>query len=102
MNAGRVDSAVPRAARPTRTDQNQWCAREFRQRCGSAMIPLGNCSSTIFGEIADAMFQALKAGMAPSERAHTLRPVVLHYAWQRDEGIGEVRGGWQSFVHSKV
>ena len=52
------------------------------------------------------MFQALKAGMAPSERANALRPVVLDYlatAWrQPDEGIWEVRGGRQHFVHSKV
>ena len=31
----------------------------------------------VFGEIADAMFQALKADMAPSERGRTIRPVVL-------------------------
>ena len=44
--------------------------------------------------------------MAPSERGHALRPVVLEYlatAWrQPDEGIWEVRGGRQHFVHSKV
>jgi len=44
--------------------------------------------------------------MAPSERAHALRPVVLDYlatAWrQADEGIWEVRGGRQHFVHSKI
>jgi GH15 family glucan-1,4-alpha-glucosidase len=48
----------------------------------------------------------MKAGMGPSERARELRSVVLHYlatAWrQPDEGIWEVRGGRQHFVHSKV
>src|SRR5580700_1077950 len=59
-----------------------------------------------FGEIADAIFQTVKADMEPPERARTLRPVVLEYlsaAWrQPDEGIWEVRGGRQHFVHSKV
>jgi GH15 family glucan-1,4-alpha-glucosidase len=77
----------------------------------STPVRIGNGASQqlqldVFGEIADAMFQALKAGMAPSERGHALRPVVLEYlatAWrQPDEGIWEVRGGRQHFVHSKI
>ena len=60
----------------------------------------------VFGEIADVMFQTLKAGMGPSERGRALRPLVLEYlaaAWREpDEGIWEVRGGRQHFVHSKV
>jgi GH15 family glucan-1,4-alpha-glucosidase len=77
----------------------------------SAPVRIGNDASRqlqldVFGEIADAMFQALKAGVAPSERGQTLRPVVLDYlatAWrQPDEGLWEVRGGPQHFVHSKV
>jgi GH15 family glucan-1,4-alpha-glucosidase len=50
--------------------------------------------------------QAFKAGMAPSERSRAVRLVVLEYlstAWrQPDEGLWEVRGGRQHFVHSKV
>ncbi len=77
----------------------------------SSPVRIGNDASRqlqldTFGEIADAMFQALKAGMPPSERGRALRPVVLDYlatAWrQPDEGIWEVRGGRQHFVHSKV
>jgi GH15 family glucan-1,4-alpha-glucosidase len=77
----------------------------------SAPVRIGNGASQqlqldVFGEIADAMFHGLKAGMAPSERGHALRPVVLEYlatAWrQPDEGIWEVRGSPQHFVHSKV
>jgi GH15 family glucan-1,4-alpha-glucosidase len=77
----------------------------------SAPVRIGNGASEqlqldVFGEIADAIFQTLKAGMEPPERARTLRPVVLEYlsaAWrQPDEGIWEVRGGPQHFVHSKV
>ena len=60
----------------------------------------------VFGEIADAMFQALKAGMEPSERGLALQPVIMEHlatAWrQPDEGIWETRGGRQHFVHSKV
>ena len=60
----------------------------------------------VFWEVADATFQTLKAGMEPPERARALRPVLFEYlatAWrQPDEGIWEVRGGPQHFVHSKV
>jgi GH15 family glucan-1,4-alpha-glucosidase len=33
----------------------------------------------VFGEIADAMFQALKAGMEPSERGLALQPVIMEH-----------------------
>ena len=60
----------------------------------------------VFGETADAIFQTLKAGMKPSDRGRALQPVITEYlatAWrQPDEGIWEVRGGRQHFVHSKV
>ena len=77
----------------------------------SAPVRIGNDASKqlqldVYGEIADAMFQALKAGIAPSERGQAVRPVVLNYlatAWREpDEGIWEVRGGRQHFVYSKV
>jgi GH15 family glucan-1,4-alpha-glucosidase len=60
----------------------------------------------VFGETADAIFQALKAGMEPSARGRALQPLIAEHlatAWrQPDEGIWEVRGGRQHFVHSKV
>jgi GH15 family glucan-1,4-alpha-glucosidase len=77
----------------------------------STPVHIGNDASQqlqldVFGELADAMFQTLKAGMEPSERSRTLRPVILEYlstVWrQPDEGLWEVRGGPQHFVHSKV
>jgi GH15 family glucan-1,4-alpha-glucosidase len=77
----------------------------------SRPVRIGNAASQqfqidVFGEIADAMFQALKAGIAPSERQQALRPVILEHlatAWREpDEGIWEVRGEPQHFVHSKV
>ena len=77
----------------------------------SAPVRIGNAAYQqrqldVFGELADAMFQAFKAGMPASRRGLELRPVVLDFlaqAWREpDEGIWEVRGGAQHFVHSKV
>jgi GH15 family glucan-1,4-alpha-glucosidase len=77
----------------------------------SAPVRIGNDASQqlqldIHGEMADLLFQTIKAGLAPPQRAVELRPVVLDYlatAWhQPDEGIWEVRGGRQHFVYSKV
>jgi len=77
----------------------------------SAPVRIGNAAYQqlqldVIGEIADAMYQAFKGGMQPTRRALELRPVVLEYlakAWREpDEGIWEVRGGPQHFVHSKV
>jgi GH15 family glucan-1,4-alpha-glucosidase len=77
----------------------------------SAPVRIGNAAYAqqqldVFGEMADAMFQAYKGGMEPSPRARELRPVILDYlakAWREpDEGIWEVRAGPQHFVHSKV
>ncbi len=78
---------------------------------GSAPVRVGNGASEqlqldVFGEVSDALFQALKAGMQPTERNRALRSAVLDHlatVWrQPDEGIWEVRGGRQHFVHSKV
>jgi GH15 family glucan-1,4-alpha-glucosidase len=77
----------------------------------SAPVRVGNAASQqlqidIFGEIADATFQSFKLGRQSSERGDALRPVIIEYlstAWRlADEGIWEVRGNPQHFVHSKV
>ena len=77
----------------------------------SAPVRIGNAASQqlqidIYGEIADAIFQAFKAGIKPSERGQALQPVISEHlatAWRKpDEGIWEVRGPPQHFVHSKV
>jgi GH15 family glucan-1,4-alpha-glucosidase len=77
----------------------------------SSPVRIGNAAYEqvqidVFGEIADAMLQTVKRGMPPSTRGRAIRPVVLGYlskAWREpDEGIWEVRGGAQHFVHSKV
>jgi len=76
----------------------------------SSPVRIGNAAYQqlqldVFGEIADAMLQNVKAGMGITERGRALRPVILEYlarAWREpDEGIWEVRGGPQHFVHSK-
>jgi GH15 family glucan-1,4-alpha-glucosidase len=58
------------------------------------------------GEVADAMFHAGKGGISLTERGRALQPIMLKYlasAWREpDQGIWEVRGERQHFVHSKV
>jgi GH15 family glucan-1,4-alpha-glucosidase len=77
----------------------------------SSPVRIGNAAYQqiqldVFGEIADAMLQTLKSGMPVPERGRALHPVVLEYLariWrQPDEGIWEIRGEPQHFVHSRV
>ncbi|HEY4076322.1 MAG TPA: glycoside hydrolase family 15 protein [Rhizomicrobium sp.] len=78
---------------------------------GSRPVRIGNAAHTqlqldIYGELADVMAQARKGGLPPSPRSTELRGVFMAYlekAWrQPDEGIWEIRGTPQHFVHSKV
>ncbi|MGC2592781.1 MAG: glycoside hydrolase family 15 protein, partial [Xanthobacteraceae bacterium] len=77
----------------------------------SAPVRIGNAAYQqlqldVLGEVVDAMVHARKAGMEITERGRAIRPLVLEYlarAWREpDDGIWEVRGGRQHFVHSKV
>jgi GH15 family glucan-1,4-alpha-glucosidase len=77
----------------------------------SSPVRIGNAAYQqlqidVLGEVADAMFQARKAGMKQTERGRAVRPILLDYLatiWREpDEGIWEVRGSRQHFVHSKV
>ena len=77
----------------------------------SSPVRVGNAASQqlqldIFGEVADSTFQSFKLGLQPSKRGEDLRPVILEYlanAWRLpDQGIWEMRGDPQHFVHSKV
>jgi GH15 family glucan-1,4-alpha-glucosidase len=77
----------------------------------SSPVRIGNAAYQqlqidVLGEVADAMFQGRKAGMELTERGRAVRPIVLEYlatVWREpDDGIWEVRGGRQHFVHSKV
>jgi GH15 family glucan-1,4-alpha-glucosidase len=78
---------------------------------GSAPVRIGNAASEqlqidVFGEVADVFYQGLKVGMKLSERGRAMRSVIFDYlakAWREpDEGIWEIRGAPQHFVHSKV
>jgi GH15 family glucan-1,4-alpha-glucosidase len=77
----------------------------------SRPVRVGNGAASQFqldvpGEIMDAMALARKSGIAPDERAWGLQEEIMNFVahnWERpDEGIWEVRGGQQQFVHSKV
>lgn len=89
----------------------EWEVPWLRGYGDSRPVRIGNAAADqlqldVYGEIADAMAQAIKGGLAPHPRSQALRAVILPYleqAWrQPDEGIWEVRGGRQHFTHSKV
>ena len=77
----------------------------------SKPVRIGNAAAAqlqldVFGEVADALMQAAKGGLAPHSRTGSLRNVGLEYLagiWSEpDSGIWEVRGHKRHFVHSKV
>ena len=77
----------------------------------SRPVRIGNAAHTqlqldIYGELADVMAQARAGGLPPSPRGKELRAVflrALEKQWSLpDEGIWEIRGAPQHFVHSKV
>lgn len=78
---------------------------------GSAPVRIGNAASgqrqlDVYGELVDAIYRAREAGMAEAPGAPVLARDILEWLdqhWQEpDDGIWEVRGGRQHFVHSKV
>jgi GH15 family glucan-1,4-alpha-glucosidase len=78
---------------------------------GARPVRVGNAAATqlqldVYGEIADAIYQARAHGLPPADRWHAISLALLDHletAWrQPDEGIWEVRGPPQHFVHSKV
>ena len=78
---------------------------------GSSPVRIGNGAAQqlqidVFGEVADAMYHALKEGLKPPKRAYDMRQKFFEHLtaiWREpDEGIWEVRGGRQHFVHSKL
>jgi GH15 family glucan-1,4-alpha-glucosidase len=78
---------------------------------GSKPVRVGNAASgqfqlDVYGEVADALYQAHRHGLRPLDDAWRMGQVLLHFletAWKEpDEGIWEVRGGRRHFVHSKV
>jgi GH15 family glucan-1,4-alpha-glucosidase len=74
-------------------------------------VRIGNAAADqlqldVYGEVLDALYQARRMGLAPSEAAWNLeRELVEHLEkiWDLpDEGLWEVRGGRRQFTHSKV
>lgn len=78
---------------------------------GSQPVRIGNAAAgqmqlDIYGEVADAMAQAIKGGLAPHPRIEAITQVIIPFltkAWRDpDAGIWEVRAEPQHFTHSKV
>jgi len=77
----------------------------------SKPVRVGNGASNqlqldVYGEIVDAMTQAVKGGLRRNPRTSAIGRVMMNHLariWREpDEGIWEVRGGRRHFVHSKV
>ncbi|WP_454855112.1 glycoside hydrolase family 15 protein [Rhizobium binxianense] len=77
----------------------------------SLPVRIGNAASEqfqldVYGEVADAMAQALKGGLPSHPRSRALNAALMPFlekAWREpDEGIWEVRGERQHFTYSKV
>lgn len=78
---------------------------------GSVPVRIGNGAAKqfqldVYGELLDAMHLALRAGIPPSDPAWAIQRVLADYVaehWHEpDEGIWEIRGPRQHYVHSKV
>jgi GH15 family glucan-1,4-alpha-glucosidase len=78
---------------------------------GSRPVRIGNAASEqlqldVYGEVLDALYQARVRGVAVDPQAWRIQLAVLDHledAWQEpDEGIWEIRGERQHFVHSKA
>jgi GH15 family glucan-1,4-alpha-glucosidase len=78
---------------------------------GSAPVRVGNAASDqlqidVFGELMDALYQARVHGLEKEKPSWSLQKVLLAYLekiWHvPDNGIWEIRGEPQHFVHSKV
>ncbi|SIR15535.1 MULTISPECIES: glycoside hydrolase family 15 protein [Acidiphilium] len=78
---------------------------------GSKPVRIGNAAAgqtqlDVYGELLDTLYQAHKGGLLHDENSWSVRVNLLEQLetiWSLpDEGIWEVRGGRQQFVHSKV
>ncbi|MBB5214211.1 glycoside hydrolase family 15 protein [Parapusillimonas granuli] len=82
--------------------------------CGyedSQPVRIGNAAATqtqldVFGEVADAMAQAIKGHLPRHPRIEAIAEVIVPFlekAWRNpDEGIWEIRAAQRHFTHSKV
>jgi len=78
---------------------------------GSAPVRIGNAASEqlqidVFGEVMDALYQARVHGLGKEPHAWPVQKTLLDYlerTWREpDDGIWEIRGDRQHFVHSKA
>jgi GH15 family glucan-1,4-alpha-glucosidase len=78
---------------------------------GSRPVRIGNAASSqlqldVYGEVMDVFHQGRRAELAPHDAGWDVQLELMEFlegAWQLpDEGIWEVRGGQQHFVHSKI
>jgi len=78
---------------------------------GSRPVRIGNAAVDqlqldVYGEVMDALYVALRAGVEPDTAAWAVQRLLIEYlekAWREpDEGIWEVRGPRRHFTHSKV
>ncbi|MYN12120.1 glycoside hydrolase family 15 protein [Pusillimonas sp. TS35] len=78
---------------------------------GSQPVRVGNAAATqrqldIYGEVADAMEQAIKGHLPRHQRIEAIAEVIVPFlekAWRLpDEGIWEIRAVQRHFTHSKV
>jgi GH15 family glucan-1,4-alpha-glucosidase len=78
---------------------------------GSTPVRIGNGAATqmqldVYGEVADAMVQAVKGGLPRPPRSVAISKVIMPFlekVWhQPDQGIWEIRSEPRHFTHSKV
>src|SRR5215510_12176741 len=78
---------------------------------GSKPVRIGNAASgqvqlDVYGEVLAALYIARRSGLQPDEADWALECALVNHLeriWEQpDDGIWEVRGGRQHFVHSKV
>ncbi|HUG56994.1 MAG TPA: glycoside hydrolase family 15 protein [Candidimonas sp.] len=77
----------------------------------SQPVRIGNAAATqtqldVYGEVADAMAQAIKGHLPPHPRIEAITEVIVPFlekVWREpDEGIWEIRAQKKHFTHSKV
>jgi GH15 family glucan-1,4-alpha-glucosidase len=78
---------------------------------GSTPVRIGNAAATqtqldVYGEVADAMSQALRNGLPRHPRSTSVSRLIMPFlekVWHKpDEGIWEIRSEPRHFTHSKV
>ncbi len=90
---------------------NEWQVPWLRGFNGASPVRVGNAAFTqlqldSFGEVLDALHQARRTELAPTDTSWSLQRTLLDYLGelcdQPDRGIWEMRGPKQFFTHSRV